>query len=270
MTVQYAAVNGVRLEWDLVGSGPELVYLHGLSGNLEMDRRLCDALGEHFTVLWYSSRGHGRSTGPDRRDAWGYGIMADDLDAMIDVAGFHRPFLAGGSHGANTILRHAVEHPQRPVSGAAVIAPGGNALRRPPPWTFAALRTVQWWSLRQGDAGLIRLITGMDPAAGDADPVTVAAARTHDFATISRALRLVPDQQAVPPEALSLVTTRCVVSAWTGDRIIHPDAVARRIADLLPNARFEQIDALTGPADEVAASAAASIVRWHAECTSGA
>jgi len=266
VTVQHTEVNGVSLEWDTTGHGPPLVYLHGLSGNLEVDRRLCQRLGDHFTVMWYSSRGHGRSSAPATRAGWGYGHFAADLDAMIDVVGFERPFLVGGSHGANTILRHAVEHPDRAVSGAAVIAPGGNALRRPPRLTYAALRTVQWWAQRQGEDGLVKLITGMEPGSGTADEITIAAARTHDFAQLRAALRHVPDQQAVVPQLLASSQLACVVSAWRDDPIIHPYEVGTSVAGLLPRARFEEIEPMADrPADDVAETAAVNVWRWYQE-----
>jgi len=271
VTVRFADVDDVRLEWEVVGAGPELVYLHGLSGNLEVDRRLCDRLGRHFTVMWYSARGHGRSTAPVGRGGWDYRWFAADLDAMIDVAGFERPFLVGGSHGANTLLRHAVEHPERPVSGAAVIAPGANALRRPRRLSFYALQAVHHWGMRKGDDGLIRLITGMEPGAGDADLVTIAAARTHDFGQLRQVLRHVPDQQAVAPERLAEVRLPCVVSAWEGDPIIHPYEVATRVADLLPGARFERIERLVDrPALDVAEYATTNIRRWYEQLTGAA
>lgn len=268
MNVQFADVNGVRLEYEVMGAGPQLVYLHGLSGNLEIDRRLCERLAEHFTVMWYSSRGHGRSSAPVDPDGWNYGRFAADLDAMIDVVGFDRPYVVGGSHGANTLLRHAVEFPGRACAGA-VIAPGGNAIRRPARWRWWALRAVNEWMMRKGMDGAIRLITGMDPASGDADPITMAAARTHDFDRLKQALRNVPDQAAVDPAALSRVSLPVVVSAWDNDPIIHPIAVAREIAARMPAARFEQIARLADqPAEQIAERATRDVTRWFTELTS--
>jgi len=268
MSLQFADVNGVRLEFEVVGAGPQLIYLHGLSGNLEIDRRLCERLADHFTVMWYSSRGHGRSTAPTDRGGWNYRHFAADLDAMIDVVGFDRPYVVGGSHGANTLLRHAVDFPDR-ASAGAVIAPGANAIRRPARWRYWGLRTVNGWMMRKGLDGAIELITGMEPGSGDADPVTIAAARTHDFGQLKQALTHVPDQAAVDPDALARVSLPVVVSAWDKDPIIHPITVARQIAERMPAARFEQIARLADqPADEIAERATADVTRWFTELTS--
>lgn len=263
----FADLDDVRLEWELTGDGPPLVYLHGLSGNLELDRRLAERLGRHFTVLWYSARGHGRSTSPATDAGWDYGCFAADLDAMIDVVGFDRPYLVGGSHGANTVLRHAVEFPGR-AACAAIIAPGGNALARPRRTTMTALRLYNWWAMRKGEDGFVRLITGLEPGAGDADPVTVAAARTHDLDRIGRTLFHVPDQQAVDPARLASCDLPTMVAAWEDDPIIHPIAVAREVARLMPAAQFEQIERMTDrPAADIAEDAARDLTRWHERLT---
>ncbi|TAL16732.1 MAG: alpha/beta fold hydrolase, partial [Frankiales bacterium] len=103
-TLRVAVEPDVELEAEVVGTGPELVWLHGLSGSLEDGRPVVERLQERFTVLHYSTRGHGRSTPLLDRRRYGYGRIAADLAAVLDEVGFTRPLLVGGSHGANTIL----------------------------------------------------------------------------------------------------------------------------------------------------------------------
>ena len=105
--------DDVELELEVRGEGPELVWLHGLSGSLEESRPLCEALSSTYRVLWYSTRGHGRSTAARSRDRYSYDVIADDLQRVLDHVGWERPVVAGGSHGANTALRHALRHPGR-------------------------------------------------------------------------------------------------------------------------------------------------------------
>ncbi|MCW2544538.1 MAG: 3-oxoadipate enol-lactone hydrolase, partial [Frankiales bacterium] len=63
------AVSGdVELDYEVRGEGPPLVWLHGLSGSLDESRPLCERLAKDFTVLWYSSRGHGRSSPVHEKD----------------------------------------------------------------------------------------------------------------------------------------------------------------------------------------------------------
>jgi hypothetical protein len=54
-------------------------------------------------------------------------------------------------------------------------------------------------------------------------------------------MRWIPDQQVVPPTALTTLDVPATVAAWDRDPVLHPIAVARRIAALLPNADFVQL-----------------------------
>ena len=252
----------VELEAEVVGDGPELVWLHGLSGSLEDGRPVVERLASRFRVLHYSTRGHGRSTPLLDRGRYGYARIAADLSAVLDAVGFSRPLLVGGSHGANTLLRHEAEHPGR-ARGMLLIAPGGNALRRPARHTFALLRLSMWRGSRKGLDGLIELCTGFHPDDPRADPHLVAAMRTHDLASLKVAMRHIADQRAVDPAALPHFRVPTHVIAWDGDPVIHPIATARRIADLIPGATFAEIAKVDGlSAAQVADIATASIEAW--------
>ena len=41
--MQRATVNGVHLEYEVMGEGPDVVWLHGMGGNLELERRSASA-----------------------------------------------------------------------------------------------------------------------------------------------------------------------------------------------------------------------------------
>ena len=252
----------VELEYEVLGSGPELVWLHGLSGSLEDGRPLAERLAQRFRVLWYSTRGHGRSSPLLDARRYGYDRIAADLAAMLDHVGFERPLLAGGSHGASTILRHEAERPGR-ARGLLLVAPGGNALAPARLHHFALLRYQLWRATRRGPDGLIELCTGAAPGSPEADAHLVAAMRTHDFASICVAMRRIPDQRAVDPAALPSFRVPTHVVAWDGDPIIHPIATARRITELIPGATFEEIDRSAGMSTAQVADLAAGIVtRW--------
>ncbi|MBK5307026.1 MAG: alpha/beta hydrolase [Frankiaceae bacterium] len=252
----------VELEVEVVGDGPELVWLHGLSGSLEDGRLVVDRLRSRFRVLHYSTRGHGRSTPLLDRGRYGYARIAQDLSTVLDAVGFQRPLLVGGSHGANTILRHEADHPGR-ARGLLLIAPGGNALRRPKRLQFSLLRLAMWRGSRRGLDGLIELCTGFHPDDPRADPHLVTAMRTHDLSSLKVAMRHIADQQAVDPAALPGFAVPTHVLAWDGDPVIHPIATARRVAELIPGATFEQIAQVAGlSAAQVADLATSNIHRW--------
>ena len=235
-----ADLGDVELEYEVLGDGPELVWLHGLTGSLEESRPLCELLANRYRVLWYSTRGHGRSTPLLDRAAYSYDKIVADLDRMIDHVGFASPVLAGGSHGANTILRHETTSPGR-ARGLVLVAPGANALNRPRRLPWALLRASVRRAERKGRDAVVRAITGHDPRDADADPVAVAAAMTHDFDSLSAAMRFVPDQRIVDGELLRSVAVPTVVAAWRRDPLVHPWAVAREVASLIPQAELVEI-----------------------------
>jgi pimeloyl-ACP methyl ester carboxylesterase len=233
----------VELEAEVLGDGPELVWLHGLSGSLEESRPLCEALASSYRVLWYSTRGHGRSTAPRGRGGWSYDVIADDLQRVLDHVGFTRPLVGGGSHGANTALRHALRHPGA-ARGLLLVAPGANALRRPDRARWALVRGQMALAARRGEPHVVRAITGHDPRRPDLDAVAlqaVAAARTHAMPALLEAMRRIPDQQVVPPSSLASITVPALVAAWDKDPVLHPIAVARRLAELLPDAELVEL-----------------------------
>ncbi|MFA5786837.1 MAG: alpha/beta fold hydrolase [Actinomycetota bacterium] len=258
-----AKIDGLELEYDVRGSGPDLVWLHGLGGNLEDSRPVAESLAKHFRVLSYSTRGCGHSTPLLDPTRYGYDRIAADLDEMIDVAGFTSPLLVGGSHGANTILRHTAEFPGR-SRAIMLIAPGANALEKPGAIKFfLAIRTPLWLARRKGPDGIVRLFAGADPKSPKADPHMVASARTHDPASIMVAVRNIPNQRAVDPVALPKFDLPTHVVAWDKDPLIHPIAVARRIAAEIPGATFQEIQKMPDmPPTQVAGIATEVVCEW--------
>jgi len=106
---RFAETNGVRLAYDVAGSGPPLVLLHaGI-----VDRRMWDdvvpLLTDLATVIRYDARGFGESSRPPSGDfaRW------EDLVAVMDAAGAEKAHLAGVSQGAETALDATLMMPSR-------------------------------------------------------------------------------------------------------------------------------------------------------------
>ena len=247
-------LGDVRLEAEVLGSGPEVVWLHGLTGSLAEAHPLVERLAESFTVLSYSTRGHGASTPLLRREDYGYGLIARDLQRMIAAAGFTHPVVAGGSHGAGTALRHEAMYPGT-ARALLLAAPGGNLLSRPAGPTWWLLRAATVLAERRGPDALVRLVTG--PAADD---LALQAARTHDLASLAAAMRHIAGQRVVDPARLADIRVPTVVAAWKGDPVLHPWAVACRLADLLPDATLQLVDRHPGLGTLEAADAAAAVM----------
>jgi pimeloyl-ACP methyl ester carboxylesterase len=127
--------NGVQVHYQRVGEGPDLVMIHGLTGNLAVwHLQIVPELSENFRVLTYDLRGHGHSDTPPT----GYTLdtMADDLLELLDALEIEKPLIAGHSYGADIALYHALHHPHRVQEVIAIEAalPALEESRRPEDW----------------------------------------------------------------------------------------------------------------------------------------
>ncbi len=124
-----AEVNGVRLYYELSGSGPPLVLIAGETSDRRIwTHQVVDALGRYYRVLRYDLRGFGRS-------AWVPGpyLHARDLAALLDHLGIARAGLVTVHGGANVAADLALEQPER-VAALVLINPGlGFSLQTPRP-----------------------------------------------------------------------------------------------------------------------------------------
>ena len=77
---EYADVNGIRLYYELLGSGRPLVLLHGGLGSGEMFGPVLDALAAGHRVVLPDLQGHGRTADVDRPIS--VATMADDIAAL--------------------------------------------------------------------------------------------------------------------------------------------------------------------------------------------
>jgi pimeloyl-ACP methyl ester carboxylesterase len=124
--------DGVVLAGEDAGeqSAPAIVLLHGLTATrryVVMGSRLLERSG--YRVIAYDARGHGRSTPavvpggqPAGEAAYGYARLARDLETVLDARELGRAALAGASMGAHTILRFALDHPER-VAAVGLVTP---------------------------------------------------------------------------------------------------------------------------------------------------
>jgi pimeloyl-ACP methyl ester carboxylesterase len=141
--------SGVRIHYQQVGAGPDLVMIHGLTGNLAVwHLRIVPELAEHFRVLTYDLRGHGHSDTP--RSGYTLDAMAGDLLELLDELGLERPLIAGHSYGADIVLYHALRRPDRLSVAIAIEAalPALEESRRSEDW-------IGWshWARALEDAG---------------------------------------------------------------------------------------------------------------------
>jgi pimeloyl-ACP methyl ester carboxylesterase len=233
----------VTLSGDDAGEGPPIVLLHGLTATrryVVMGSRMLERGG--YRVIAYDARGHGHSS-PGDAGGYGYDALAEDLSAVLDSIGASTAVLAGASMGAHTIVRFALEHPER-AAALVLITPAFDPERFGDPGAFE-----RWDRLSEGlrSGGVDGFVEAYgDPPVPDKFKDTVRrvlhqrlSAHDHPDA-VADALRDVP--RSKPFEAwadLGSITAPTVVVASRDEADPeHPFATGERYAAEIPVARL--------------------------------
>jgi pimeloyl-ACP methyl ester carboxylesterase len=107
---KFAPVNGLKLYYELYGSGEALVMLHVGVGASEMFGDNLAAFAADRQVIAVHLQGHGRTADIDR--PLSYELMADDISAMLKYLRVERADILGYSLGGGVALQTAIRHPE--------------------------------------------------------------------------------------------------------------------------------------------------------------
>src|SRR5271154_3713533 len=111
-TTGYAPVNGLRMYYEVHGTGRPLVLLHG--GLMTIDLSFGDIgpeLAADRQVITTELQGHGRTADIDRDIELRY--LASDVAALLDHLGTGQADVLGFSLGGGVALQLALDHPDR-------------------------------------------------------------------------------------------------------------------------------------------------------------
>jgi pimeloyl-ACP methyl ester carboxylesterase len=108
----YAAVNGLKMYYEVHGQGAPLVLLHG--GVCTIDTcfgKVLPVLAKNRRVIAIEQQGHGHTNDVAGRPL-SFEQMADDTVALLGKLGIRNADFLGYSMGATTALRIAIKHPK--------------------------------------------------------------------------------------------------------------------------------------------------------------
>lgn len=107
-------VDGLRIAYRRVGTGPPLLLLHGAVSDSRVWRVELDALSDEFDVVAWDAPGCGASSDPP--PTFRLPDYADALAGFVAAVGLEHPHVLGHSFGGALALSLAERHPTVPAS----------------------------------------------------------------------------------------------------------------------------------------------------------
>jgi pimeloyl-ACP methyl ester carboxylesterase len=104
-------INGMRMYYEVSGTGDPLVVLHGAYMNIPMMGAIIPRLARTHKIYALELQGHGRTTDINRPIT--YPNLADDVAAFMDSVGLKSADVFGYSMGAIAGLQLAIRHPAK-------------------------------------------------------------------------------------------------------------------------------------------------------------
>lgn len=120
-------INGIKLHYQQIGQGPDIVMVHGITGNLAIwHLEIIPAFMDEYRLTTLDLRGHGYSEMPPS----GYTTAdhAEDLRGLLENLGIKHSHIVGHSFGADISLHYTTLYPDR-VDKLVLVEPAIPALQ---------------------------------------------------------------------------------------------------------------------------------------------
>ena len=105
--------DGVKIYYEVHGSGPPLLLTHGYSSTSAMWKGQIEALSQHHSLVLWDMRGHGQSDYPADPAAYSEALTVADMAALLDEVGAETAIVGGLSLGGYMSLAFYRAHPDR-------------------------------------------------------------------------------------------------------------------------------------------------------------
>ena len=231
-----------RLYYEADGTGPVLVFAHGLGGNHLSWWQQVPHFRERYTCVTFARRGFAPSNapagGPDPAD------YAGDLAALVDHLGARDVRIVAQSMGGWTALEYAFAHPTR-VRALVLASTAGTIARAPA--LFADPDQLPAWERKAAAAARALQAANIHVAAGERmareQPAAHFLYQELDALSSVNKIKLrqkLQDALVRPADALRTLT---IPTLWlTGEEdIVYPPFLSDILAKLMPSARAAQV-----------------------------
>jgi non-heme chloroperoxidase len=107
-------------------NGPEILFIHGFSqSGMSWAKQVNSDLANEFHMVTYDLRGHGNSDKPFEPERYRNGkAWADEVQAVMDAAGFKRAVLVGWSYGGRVMADYLTNYGTGKLAGLNYVDAG--------------------------------------------------------------------------------------------------------------------------------------------------
>lgn len=106
-----ARINGVRLHYEVHGSGVPLVFVHEFAGDGRSWDPQVKFFARRYQVITYNARGYPPSEVPEPREAYSQEIAVEDLHGLVRHLALPPAHLCGLSMGGYAVLHFGLRYP---------------------------------------------------------------------------------------------------------------------------------------------------------------
>jgi pimeloyl-ACP methyl ester carboxylesterase len=219
-----------RLAVSVAGSGPLVLFLHGIRGNRRNWFGQIEAFSRRFKAAAWDARGYGESD--DYPGALQFDYFAVDVARVAEHFGVAKLHLVGLSMGGRIARNFALRFPERLHSLTLVsTAPGFDALS-----ADEVRRFVTEQRTRTVDS--VRRLLGSRAPAAAFDELSDSLARVREESYRKTLEASVAQDRGAP---LENIRTPTLVVAGDEDKV-YPPALAQEVARRIPGAKLVMLE----------------------------
>jgi pimeloyl-ACP methyl ester carboxylesterase len=244
----YALVNGLKMYYEIHGSGAQLVLIHGGGSTIQTTfGRVLHDFAETHQVIAVEMQAHGHTADIDR--PLSFQQDADDIAELLKQLNIEKADIFGFSNGASTTLQFAIRHPE--ATNKIVVASTFYKQAGAPDWFWDMMSKPSFGGMPQVYKDAFLAI----------NPDTNALHRMYER-DVAR-MQSFPD---IPDEQMSSI--RAPAFIIIGDRDVTTAEHIGEMHRLIPNSRLaiipgghgEYIGEITTPQDSMLIAATVSMI----------
>ena len=141
MIMELRTDDGLRLNYQVVGHGQSLVFIHGFGGYHQVWTRQVEYFTSHgYQVVTYDQRNHGTSQFDPNLDS--IHRLSRDLQELLALPTINHPILIGHSMGASVIYDFLTRYPNYPLAGVVAVDQSPRLINSPS-WPYGFMKVTR-------------------------------------------------------------------------------------------------------------------------------